>query len=220
MEYATYTLTDDIAIPAIVSINGHTSPVWIQREWKNGEYAEFVRKNGCGHCCTAIALNLRGIKIDPHEEFSHCRKIWGEPRREEPFKEGNFMSVSGICKVLDSFGISAKCYGVPEGEPEKPVLHIEKALKEGKQVILWSHPTEKLEPNPFSTRNHYVLAVGYTKDGKLLVANSSCRCETKNGIQFTDIHTLCTALYEGSSPLDYTWGRNNHIYNSGYVIVG
>ncbi|MBQ4526449.1 MAG: C39 family peptidase [Clostridia bacterium] len=223
MEYAMYDFTDDIAIPAKVSINGHTSPVWLQGEWKNGEYAEFVRKNGCGHCCTAMALNLHGITIDPHEEFSHCRKIWGEPRREEPFNEGNFMSVSGICKVLDSFGISAECYGVPEGETEKTGLHIENALLEGKQVILWSHPTEKLEPNPFSRGNHYVLAVGFTKDGKVLVANSSRLGETKNGIQFTDIPTICAVLYEGSSPLDYTWGRKNieknHIHNSGYVIV-
>ena len=91
-----YTFTGDENAPAIVSIGNKSTPVWIQQNWQDGEYAQYVRKNGCGHCCTAMALNLNGVKINPHEEFEHCRKMWGEPRMSEPINEDNFLSVKGI----------------------------------------------------------------------------------------------------------------------------
>lgn len=220
MKYATYIFTGDNKIPAKVTVNGYSTPVWIQKRWEQGEYAAYIQKNGCGHCCTAMALNLHGITINPHEEFALCRKRWGTPRMDEPFKEGNFMSVSGITKILNSFGVSAQCFGVPKGECDAAASYIEKELYKGKQVILWSHPSDKLALNPFSPGEHYILAAGYTDDGKILIANSSARAITDDGIQLTDYETIAAVLYEGCEPKDFTWGRYDHVHSSGYVVVG
>lgn len=220
MHNATYSFTGNTKIPSEITFNGNSTPVWIQQEWDDGEYAEFIRRNGCGHCCTAMALNLHGIKINPHEEFALCRKKWGEPRMGEPLEEDNFMSVCGIVKILAEFDVSAQGFGVPVGESEKAAEHIVKMLREGKQVIFWSHPSEKLENNPFSSGEHYVLAVSISDDGKILIANSSKRAETSDGIQFTDRETLAAVLYEGADPQDFTWGRYDLAHNGGYVVVG
>ena len=64
MQYASYELIHTDLIPAIVRIGDAATPVWHQAKWSEGEYQEFVRKNGCGHCCAAMALCLHGIDID------------------------------------------------------------------------------------------------------------------------------------------------------------
>lgn len=215
-----YTFTGDENAPAIVSIGNNSTPVWIQQNWQDGEYAQYVRKNGCGHCCTAMALNLNGIKINPHEEFEHCRKMWGEPKMYEPVNEDNFLSVKGIEKVLTSFGVKAKCHGVPKGEGINCAKHIEACLKEGKLVILASEPSERLPHNPFSSGLHYVMAVCADDNGKILIANSTNRCDAVNGIQYTDCETIAKVLYDGSEPKDFTWGRYDFIGTCGYVVVG
>ncbi|MBR3934681.1 MAG: hypothetical protein IKJ68_12350 [Clostridia bacterium] len=215
-----YTFTGDKNAPAIINLGKYSTPVWIQQNWTQGEYAQFVRKNGCGHCCTAMALNLNGVKINPHEEFTLCRKMWGEPRMYEPVNEDNFLSVSGIEKVLVSFGVNAKCYGVPKGETLKCAKHIEDSLKDGKLVILVSEPSDRLPDNPFSTGLHYVLAVSADDDGKILVANSSMRSAAINGIQYTDYKTIAKVLWDGAQPGDYTWGRYDFPHTCGYVVVG
>ena len=218
MAYATYRMIDTELIPCIVSNGEGETPVWRQARWSDGEYQEFVRKNGCGHCCAAMALNLHNIKIDPHEEFTLCRKLWGEPDREREFPQGNYQTVAGITKILNHHGVKAEYRGVPS--LEEAAESIEKALKDGKQVIFWSNPNEYFPENPFSQGEHYVMAVGYTEGGDILVANSSER-RTKDGFHLTDIDTIVKALYLGSSPTDKTWGEKGlHINCAGYVIVG
>ncbi len=98
MANLTYKFTGNKKIPAEITLNEHLTPVWIQQKWEIGDYAEYIRRNGCGHCCTAMALNLNGVKITPHEEFELCRRLWGESRMYEPFDEDNFISASGIVK--------------------------------------------------------------------------------------------------------------------------
>ena len=215
-----YTLTANELTPAIVSLGKYSTPVWIQQRWQDGEYAVYIRNNGCGHCCTAMALNLSGIKITPYEEYVHCRKLWGEPRRDDENKEDNFMSVSGIVKVLSSFGVKAEYFGVPVGKTKEAAEHIESSLKCGKLVIFWSALSSKLADNPFSPGHHYVLAVGIDGEGRIIIANSSSRSKAVNGIQYTDTETIAKALMEGCKPLDYTWGRHNLNHSSGYVVVG
>ena len=219
MEYASYEFIDkEEMIPAIVKVGGASSPVWHQALWSTGEYQEFVRKNGCGHCCAAMALNLHGVKIDPHEEFTLCRKLWGEPVREQEFPQGNYQTVTGIAKILRYHGVKAECCGVPD--EESAALRISEALKNGKQVIFWSNPREDFPDNPFSAGEHYVRAVGYMEDGQILVANSS-RLRAAKGVQFTDINTITRALYHGSEPADPTWGeKGNHRHCAGFVLVG
>jgi len=214
-----FVFTGDKNAPAILRLGEHSTPVWIQQNWTQGEYAEFVRKNGCGHCCTAMALNLNGIKINPHEEFALCRKMWGEPRMYEPINEDNFLSVSGIVKVIKSFGVNAQCFGIPMGKSAEGAKHIEDSLKDGKVVIFWSHPSEKLPHNPFSPGEHFVLAVGIDDEG-IVIANSTNRCDATDGIQHTDCETIAKSFWEGCDPCDFTWGRYDLLHSGGYVIVG
>ena len=51
MQYVTYELTEDQYIPAIVYIGDKSTPVWCQQNWDTGKYFEYIRGNGCGHCC-------------------------------------------------------------------------------------------------------------------------------------------------------------------------
>lgn len=218
MLYATYELLNDNKIPAIVRIGERQTPVWMQQLWDTGEYQLYVRKNGCGHCCAAMALNLYGNFIDPHEEYSLCRELWGTPNREER-DQGNFQSISGIVKILHHYGVPAECYGVPDAH--KAALHIDLALREGKQVIFESHPTPDFPENPFSKGEHWVMAVGYTAEDAILVANTSINATT-TGIQIVDLDTIRRALYLGSDPIDMTWGewKNEFRNGTGYIIVG
>lgn len=217
MEYVDYRLTNDELIPAVVTIGDRMTPVWRQNRWSSGEYQDYIVRNGCGHCCTAMALNLYGITIDPHQEFSICRKLWGEPKRDGKVIQDNFQSVSGITKILNYHGVSAEYFGVSSFvDVEK---HFKQALNTGKQIIFWSTYNEKFPENPFSKDNHYVIAVGYTKDYKILVANSSERW-AKNGVQLVDIPTIVQTLYLGADPVDTTWGQFDFERCAGYVIVG
>jgi len=206
-------------VPSIIYFNSHSTPVWRQQRWNEGQYQEFIRKNGCGHCCTAMALRLNGIyNIDPHDEFTLCRELWGEPQKDREFPQDNLQSVSGITKILHHYGIAAEYFGVKDLKTARK--HIETALKTGKQVIFWSHPTEDFPENPFSKHEHYVLAVGYTEDGQIMVANSSERW-TQTGVQLVNIETIKKALFLGADPIDMTWGERDHYINcAGYVVVG
>lgn len=214
MIYADYKALESELTPAIVTLGDKSTPVWHQSLWQTGEYQEFVRKNGCGHCCAAMALNLYGVEIDPHGEFTLCRELWGEPQEHQ----GNYQTISGITKILHHHGVAAQCFGVPS--LESAAAHIDKALKDGKQVIFWSPGTKTYPETPFSNGEHYVMAVGYTKDGKILVANSS-KLKAPTGVQMVDIDTIARALYPDSEPTDKTWGeRGRHKNCAGYVVVG
>lgn len=116
MIYASYREENNELIPVCVSLGEMQTPVWLQQRWEAGEYAIYVRKNGCGHCCAAMALNMHGVKIDPHEEYELCVKLWGHPKIDGHEKQGNFQSVDGIAKVIRHFGIAAESFGVPDRE--------------------------------------------------------------------------------------------------------
>ena len=218
MEFAKYALTGNEYFPSIVSIGNSSTPVWRQQRWDDGEFQEFVRKNGCGHCCTAMALRLQGIDIDPHQEFTLCRQLWGAPNTDREFPQDNLQSVAGITKILRYHGVTADYFGIPN--LAKAERHFEEALRAGKLVIFWSHPTEEFPENPFSKHEHYVMAVGYTEEGKILVANSSERW-TDTAVHEVDMQTILRALFLGADPIDMTWGeRDQYINCAGYVVVG
>lgn len=220
MNYATYKLTGEYLTPAEVSINGFTTPVWHQQKWETGEYAIYVQKNGCGHCCTAMAARLHGVDIDPYREFELCRKLWGAPDENGTPSKINYISVCGITKILAHLGIKASFYGVPKGTAAKAARHIVESLEEGKMVIICSVPNEEYPDNPFSKGAHYVLAVGFTEDGKILIANSSVT-PAPTGIQLVDEEMIMKAVYRDADPdTDGTWGELPNVYRSaGYVVV-
>ena len=100
MIYAKYNKRDDYLIPSEVILGDNITPVWLQQRWTDGEFSEYIVRNGCGHCCTAMTANLKGIKITPYEEYELCRKLWGAPNAGE--QQDHFLSVAGIVKVLKS----------------------------------------------------------------------------------------------------------------------
>ena len=218
MVFATYQLTGDEKIPSTVNLGKRSTPVWLQQKWDTGEYREFIRKNGCGHCCTAMALRLNGVDIDPHQEFSLCRQLWGEPQKDREFPQDNLQSVAGITKIINRFGVKAEYFGVADLEDAEK--HFDAALRGGKQIIFWSHPRSDFPENPFSKHEHYVMAVGYTEDGQVLVGNSSVN-GTETGVHAVETATVIRALYVGSQPVDMTWGERDRYANcAGYVVVG
>ena len=138
MEYATFKNTGDKKIPAIVTVGNRSTPVWAQAEWTDGEYYKVINGSGCGHTCVAMALRLMGVEdIDPHKEYVHCRSIWGAPKKtgDERTNQYAFLSVSGVEKVINSYGVTAKAYGVEKNSIQKAVSHMIEALKNGKVVV-------------------------------------------------------------------------------------
>lgn len=218
MDFARAELVCSELVPRIIYIGTHSTPVWRQSQWNEGQYQEFIRKNGCGHCCTAMALRLNCVyNVDPHDEFTLCRELWGEPQKDREFPQDNLQSVSGITKILRHYGVPAEYFGVKDLTAVQK--HFETALKNGKQIIFWSHPTEDFPENPFSPHEHYVMAVGYTEDGQIMVANSSRWASS--AAQTVDMQTIMRALYLGADPIDMTWGERDHYVNcAGYVVVG
>ena len=181
-----------------------------------GEFANFIRNNGCGHCCAAMAAGLHGVAIDPHEEFVRCRTLWGAPSGDQ----GPWLSTAGIVKVLESLGVPAQGFGVKPLGAKKATEHILQSLRDGKQVIFTSDP-DHYPDNPFSKGYHWVMAVAVLDDGQILIANSS-EAAAPNGIQTVMPEVIEKALFtQATAPEDMTWGELQRIHEgSGYIIVG
>lgn len=226
MSYARYEYINEPRAVARVSVGGMSTPVWFQNRWETDshEYACFIVRNGCGHCCAAMALTLHGHSIDPLSEYILCRELWGAPREvrnPDGTKSGqaNFQSVSGITKIIRHHGVRAECFGVPDSASVGE--HIDRALREGKQVIFCTRASADNPDNPFSTGYHWVMAVGYTESGSILVANSSEKY-TDTGVQEVDLATVLRAMCHGSEPTDMTWGEwhEDFKHGTGYIVVG
>ena len=228
MDIATFRTTDDEFIPAYVSVRGRETPVWIQQRTPDAEFSKFVKQSGCGHTCVAMTLRLLGFDdITPYKEFLYCRELFGAPKKAEESPNGltqhAFITPSGIRKVLQSFSVPAMDYSVPKGKRKECVKQIVSALKDGKLVIMASHPSKEFPENPFSKGDHWILLVGFNKDGKILVANSSL-----NGITpILGIHegveeeVIEKALWDGGESIDATWGNLEILEKiTGYIIVG
>ncbi len=212
-----FCLTGRKLIPATVTKGGFTTPVWQQALWKKGAFARKIRHNGCGHCCTAMAATLMGKKIDPYEEYMLCRTLWGAP--DETREQDHFLSVGGIAQVLNHLGVKTQCFGAENKEQSSH--HIVEQLQEGRLVILMADPFG--EKNAcFSTGYHYVLLADLTDDGKILVANSSQKGATQNGIQFVTREDVAQTLLAGSTAdPTRTWGSlAGFEAGCGYVVVG
>ncbi len=217
MQPISYERQNDTLVPLMVTKGNHTTPVWMQQHWQDGEYAPFIRNNGCGHCCTTMAARLRGVTdLTPYTEFELCRALWGAPQERLGRQEQPFLSVSGIVKVLSHLGITANYYGVER--PETALAEIISALQEDKLVIFWSHPREG-RANAFSTGDHYVLFIGMDNN-RVVTLNSSINAVMDiPGIQYADTEQILDAMCL-STPLDFNWGiLPEWQLAAGYVIV-
>jgi|GEM_PF-3378572 len=215
-KYVIWKRTGNPEIPATVTLGENTTQVWLQAFWKTGADAYYIRHNGCGHCCTAMAANLRGLNITPEQEYAHCLELWGQP--DDSKGQEHFISANGIALVLHSFGIPAEVLGVPENNLTALEDKMRQALDDGKQIIFWSHPSERLLPNPFSTGEHYVMAVGYAENGKIVIANSGNRV-TSDGVQLVDWDTVIRSLFWGCAPQEKTWGEGKVLEQCGGIVI-
>ena len=197
MDFVTYRPINSKYAASEVICGKYSTPVWFQRRWDKGIYAEYIRKNGCGHCCTAMAARLYGVDIDPYREYELCRKLWGAPNENGNPAQYHFMSIGGIVKILKHLGIKAESFGVAENGGKKAAENIADALRKGKKAVFWSHPSEEFPGNPFSKGEHYVLAAGIAEDSRILIANSSEK-QTDTGIQLVTTDIIAKALFGGS----------------------
>lgn len=216
MQNVQYTFTSEYLTPAVIRVGEFETPVWMQQRWQDGEFSCYVNKNGCGHCCTAMAAQLHGVDIDPHREYEHCRRLWGPPAEHQ----GNWLSTMGIVKVLHSLGVPAEGFGVRQIGAKAATEQILAALQTGKQVIFTSNPDDYPD-NPFSKGYHWVMAVQLREDGRVLIANSSDKA-VPDGIQLVTADQIEKSLFrEATAPQDMTWGEEARIHvGSGYIIVG
>ena len=225
MEYASYEFINEERARVKVTLGASSTPVWFQNRWQSDpdELAQYIVRNGCGHCCAAMALTMRKIPLDPLGEYRLCRSLWGAPEEvvgEDGKKsgQGNFQSAFGIARILRHHGLRAEVYGV--GDASAVREHILSALSSGKLVIFCVRPTEPSALNPFSLGYHWVMAVGYCASGGILVANSAEKY-APTGVQEVDIDSIIPALCHGAAPRDMTWGEwsEDFLEGTGYLTV-
>lgn len=188
----------------VVTLNGKRVQVWNQHK-QTGKYKTLLSKHGCGMCCGAMAATLMGRSTTPALFTEMAVALFGA--------RSAAISTAGIVKVLKKIKVSAKRYNVTRTNGDNIKSKIKAALKAGKPVICWTAPNDNKDP--FSGGHHYVLAVGYTKEGKVLVANSGGR----GPIQLTSLDTLCQYLYHACTGKDTGWCRSA-AGSAGIVIVG
>ena len=223
MKNPTYKFSNNPLIPAQIEHNGKTTPIWMQQRWQDGKYAVYVRQNGCGHCCASMICNLLGVEMNPHKHIEHCVNLWGEPSvAPSGNKQYYFLSITGFAKSLNSLGLKCEFYGHKNQGVDNAINHIYNALKQGKLVSFISSPSKNFPNNPFSIGDHYVLAVGITENGKILIANSSTNgiFDISEGVQEVDLETIKKALNPIAEPIDRTWGELEDLHlGIGYLVI-
>lgn len=170
-----------------------------------GSYAKELSAHGCGPCCTAFALTLLGKKTAPADIYKKAVSLWGKPKTY-------LISAKGLAAIIRKYGCKATFYKITSANLEKRKETIRTALKAGKPVICWTNSNGKTG-DPFAAGHHYVLAVGYNADNKIVVANSG----NKGPVNLVSLATLCKFLQTGN-------GKDTKWYSSvsgsaGIVVV-
>ena len=188
-----------------VTINGRSLTVFNQHK-QTGAYAKDISKNGCGACCTAFALILQGKKVTAADVIKRGISLWGK------WPRSCLLSAQGIATIIKKYGHEAKYYAVTTKNKTDIKRMIHAALMAGKQVICWTDDNG-FKGDPFSSGEHYVMAVGYNARGKIVVANSGNR----GPVNLVTLNTLCKFLQEGSGK-DKKWWQTVSA-SAGIVVV-
>lgn len=173
----------------------------------SGTYAHDLDKNGCGASCTVFALALRGKSVTPQDILKKGISLWGA------WPRACLISGQGIATIIKKYGVPATYHSVTKNNKDSIKSVIDKALKSGKQVICWTDDNG-LSGDPFAAGEHYVMACGYNKDGKVVVANSG----NKGPVNLVSLATLCKFLQEGSGE-DKQWWKSV-AKSAGIIVVG
>lgn len=214
MDRITVVRTGDEKAPSIVTKGCFSTPVWTQALWDEGPDCFYIHRNGCGHCCAAMALRLTGVDANPASEYAECLSLWGQP--DEAAGQDHFQTVGGIVSILARHGIRAEAKGV--ADRSAAAADILSQLRGGGMVIFWSNPREGVF-NPFSPFEHYVLAAGLTEDGRAVILNSGIIPGT-DGVQLESMRTVEDALFEGATASLSGWGREDRLPEcGGYVLI-
>ena len=179
-----------------ITLNGQSITVVNQHKIK-GTYAKELSVHGCGACCAAMALCLMGKKVKPADILGRAVALWGK------WSKYPLISAHGLATIIDRYGYIGKL-STSNAKTIKKL--IDSALRAGKPVICW---TKK----GFSSEDHYVLAVGYNKLGRVVVANSGNR----GPVNIVTLNALCESLKEGTGA-DKGWYRSAS-GSAGIVIV-
>lgn len=205
-----------VTVPALIKtlgirkvrLDGKETTVWKQSAL-TGTYASQLKAHGCGHCCVAMAACLRGKATTPAAVLKMAVNLWGKPGSGESYA----LSARGAATLLKKLGVTAAAYTVTAANLTSMKTTIKQALKTGKQVICFTH---KYDANdPFASGDHYVLAVGYSKDDKIVVANSG----GLGRIQKVSLTKLMAYIYHSGTGKDATWLKTS-AGSAGIVIVG
>ena len=182
-----------------ITLNGQSVTVVNQHKIK-GVYRKELSSNGCGACCAAMALTLMGKKVKPADILGRAVALWGK------WSKYPLISAHGLGVIIGGYGYIGKLAILSTSNTKTIKKLIDSALRSGKPVICW---TKK----GFSSGDHYVLAVGYNKLGRVVVANSGNR----GPVNIVTLNALCESLKEGNGA-DKDWYRSASD-SAGIVIV-
>ena len=182
-----------------VTLNGRSVTVVNQHKLK-GTYAKELSAHGCGACCAAMALALMGKKAAPADVVRKGVALWGK------WPKYPLISANGLATIVGKYGCTAKVATVVGSYRTTIRKLIDAALRAGKPVICWTS-------KGFSSGDHYVLAVGYNKLGRVVVANSGNR----GPVNIVTLNTLCKYLQEGTGA-DRRWYKST-AGSAGIVVI-
>lgn len=189
-----------------ITLNGRSATVVNQHKLK-GTYAKELSAHGCGACCAAMALALMGKKAAPADILRKGVGLWGK------WPKYSLVSAQGLTTILKKYGYTSSFHAVTKTNRSAIRKLLDTALRAGNPVICWTDDNGH-RIDPFSSGDHYVLAVGYNRLGRIVVANSGNR----GPVNIVTLDVLCKYLQEGTGA-DKRWYKST-AGSAGIVIVG
>lgn len=178
---------DVVTIPAenTVRLNGRSTLVLNQSTRPAGTWQKELKAHGCGACCARIGLNLAGKSLKPEDVMDKAKQLFGKKLTGESYG----LSAQGIATICIDYGVRAEALPVTKSTLPERKRDLDAALRAGKTVCCWVNGA------PFSSNHHWVIAVGYDANGKIVVANSG----GKQRIQHTTLDELTSKLHTTST---------------------
>lgn len=176
-------VADVVTIPTdnTVRLNGRSTLVLNQSTRPAGQWQKEIKSHGCGACCARIGLNLAGKSLKPEDVMDKAKQLFGKELTGESYG----LSAQGIATICIDYGVRAEALPVTKATLPERKRDLDAALRDGRTVCCWVNGA------PFSSNHHWVIAVGYTAEGKIVIGNSG----GKNRIQYTTLNELTSRLH-------------------------